>query len=262
MDQQRVVDELGRAIVVRQPVTRIVSLVPSLTEWLFALGVGARMVGVTAFCVRPATGVAALPKLRGTKNPDRAAIVALAPDVVIAAKEENRERDVLALEAARIPVFVTDPCTVRGAIETLRRVAELVGAPEAAAPFLREFRAAIEQPHIRADRRVLVPIWRDPWITIGAGTYAHDLLQTCGAINVAAAKAGRYPHFALHEIAELAPDIIVLPSEPYAFGAADLRELRVVFSGPIVFADGELLTWYGPRMARAIAYFRAMFGLL
>lgn len=107
-----VLDALGRRLDLPAVPQRIVSLVPSLTEWLFALGLAEQIVGVTDFCLHPAELVAHKPKLRGTKNPERAAIIALQPDLVIASKEENRQRDVDALGAAGVPVYVTDITTV------------------------------------------------------------------------------------------------------------------------------------------------------
>lgn len=258
---QVVIDEIGRQVVVPAAVQRIVSLVPSLTEWLFAIGAGARVVGVTDYCLRPETGVAQKIKLRGTKNPDRAAIMALKPDLIIANKEENRERDVQALAAAGFAVYVTDPRTVRGAIDTLERLANLVGAINGARHLLDAMRTAIERPVARkSSPRVLAAIWRDPWMAIGADTYADDLLRECGAINVAAELGGRYPRFDLEAVAQLAPDVILLPSEPYAFSQKDVPALRLVFRGPIRFVDGELLTWYGPRLVQALHTFRAVFG--
>ncbi|MBO9326591.1 MAG: ABC transporter substrate-binding protein, partial [Roseiflexus sp.] len=90
-------DALGRRLDVKHPPQRIVSLVPSLTEWLFTIGLGARVVAVTDYCIEPAAALAGVPRIRGTKNPDRARIVALQPDLVIADQEENRARDVQAL---------------------------------------------------------------------------------------------------------------------------------------------------------------------
>ncbi|HEY0603542.1 MAG TPA: helical backbone metal receptor, partial [Herpetosiphonaceae bacterium] len=136
-----IVDALNRSIVLPGPPQRIISLVPSLTEWLFALGLGDRVVGVTDFCTQPAAAVAEKPRLRGTKNPDRVRIMALEPDLIIANKEENRERDVLALAEAGLAVYVTDPRTVAGAIETLATRAEIVDPAEAARPLIDEMRA-------------------------------------------------------------------------------------------------------------------------
>jgi ABC-type Fe3+-hydroxamate transport system substrate-binding protein len=255
-----IIDALNRSLSLPRSPQRIISLVPSLTEWLFALGLGDRVVGVTDFCTQPAEDVAEKPRLRGTKNPDRARIVALEPDLIIANQEENRERDVLALAEAGLAVYVTDPRTVAGAIETLATLAEILDAAAAARPYIDEMRvlynAATADAHVGP--RVLVPIWRDPWMAIGEDTYAADLIRICGGQNVAAGLSGRYPRFELEQIAALQPELILLPSEPYAFSAADLPALEPFFTGAVHFVDGELLTWYGPRIPQALRVFRGL----
>lgn len=258
-----VVDELGRDLILPGRIDRVVSLVPSLTEWLFALDLGERVVGVTDFCVRPADGHAgellrAKPRLRGTKNPDRERILALCPDLVIANREENRERDVLALAAAGCAIYVTDPRTVIGAMGTLERLADILGVATGAQPQLAAMRAAFARLSPSSPRRVLAPIWRDPWLAIGGETYADDLLAACGAYNVARELPGRYPRFDLSQIRGLRPDMVLLPSEPYAFTDADLPVLAPYFDGPVHFVDGELLTWYGPRISTALTTFSAL----
>ncbi len=258
-------DALGRAVHVPESPRRIVSLVPSLTEWLFAIVLGDRVVGVTDYCIQPSIGEASnllqtKPRVRGTKNPDRAAILALQPDLILANKEENRERDVLALAEAGLAVYVTDPRTVNDAIRMLDELAGILGATEAAQSFVRDMRSAYQAVQVRSGPglRVLVPIWRDPWMAIGTDTYAHDLLRSCGGINVASELDGRYPRFELDVIERLQPDLILLPSEPYAFSTDDVPALQARFAGPCLFVDGELLTWYGPRIPQALRTFAAL----
>jgi ABC-type Fe3+-hydroxamate transport system substrate-binding protein len=253
-----VLDALGRSLTIPHPPQRIVSLVPSLTEWLWAIGVGERVVGVTDYCLHPASELANVPRLRGTKNPDRDRILALQPDLVICNREENRERDVLALADAGLAVYVTEITSVENAIRTLATLADLLDAADAAATHLHAMHAAVAdlQRHEPSHRpRVLVPIWRDPWMAIGGDTYADGLLRLCDAINVAAQLHGRYPRFTLDTLSTLRPDMILLPSEPYRFAESDLPPLRAVFDGPIHLVDGELLTWYGPRIPLALRTF-------
>jgi len=257
-----VIDALGRHIDLPAVPQRIVSLVPSLTEWLFALDLNEQIVGVTDFCLHPADLVAHKPKLRGTKNPDRAGIIALQPDLVIASKEENRQRDVDALTAAGLPVYVMDITTVAGAIEQLSTLATLLGASSVAQPLLDDMHAAYAALSPPSDRRrVLALIWREPWMAIGADTYAGDLLRRCGAHNVGAELGGRYPRFDLDVLPALHLDHILLLSEPYAFSEKDVPPLREHFGGEINFVDGELLTWYGPRIGSALRTFGALFSI-
>ncbi len=251
-----VTDELGRTLALRATPQRLVSLVPSLTEYLFYLGLGQRVVGVTDYCIAPAAAVAGLPKLRGTKNPDCAAIRTLQPDLVLMNKEENRERDVLALAEAGIAVYVTDIATVAGARATLARLAELLDCRAQAAGLLAEIDAelALAPP---PSLRYAAAIWRDPWMFVGDTTYAADLLAHCGGHNVAQEWAGRYPRAALADVAALHPDLLLLPDEPYRFSAADLADVAGV-APRTALCDGMALTWYGPRIPQALRSFRQL----
>jgi len=275
---------------------RIVSLVPSLTEALFELGLGARVVGVTDWCVHPAAEVAHLPKVGGTKNPSLARVLELRPDLVIANQEENRERDVERLRAAGIPVWVTYPRTVADGVALVREFAQLGAPAERAEPLIRALETALErardaEPAQRT--RVFCPIWKRPWMAVGADTYADDLLALCGGDNVFRAasyaqraqvarsepkaseghKVGerrpsggrerRYPIVSDAEIAAARPEVILLPDEPYPFGARDVAELVEIgtpaaATGRIHCIDGTLISWYGPRIARAIAEVSAL----
>jgi len=246
---------------------RIVSLVPSLTEALFSLGLGDRVVAVTEWCVHPAEAVAALPKVGGTKNPDIAAILAQRPDLVIANREENRRRDVERIRAAGVPVWVTYPRTVREGAELLREVAELGASPEAFAnvvvPVLASVAEAESASHAPATP-VFCPIWKDPWMAVGGNTYADDLLGLCGGANVFAYRDDRrYPIVKHAEIVAAAPEVILLPDEPYAFGPRDALELGALDvpaarAGRIHRIDGTLVSWYGPRIKQAIERLRPL----
>ena len=251
----------------RRPPRRIVSLVPSLTEALFELGLGERVVGVTEWCVHPAEGVAGLPRVGGTKNADVDRIRSLAPDLVIANQEENTRRVVDRLRAAGIPVWVTYPRTVRAAARLLRELAAL-GAPERAWSEVVEpvERVVAEAEAQRPERsvRLFCPVWRDPWMSVGVDTYAHDLLTLCGGENVFAGHAERrYPIVRLEEVEQAAPEVILLPDEPYRFGIGDAEELAgldvpAARSGRLHLIDGTWVSWYGPRIPRAVAAIRAL----
>jgi ABC-type Fe3+-hydroxamate transport system substrate-binding protein len=248
------------------PPARIISLVPSLTEALFDLGLGERVVGVTDWCVHPVAGVAPLPKLGGTKDPDVTAVLALRPDLVIANHEENTRRTVERLERAGVPVWVTYPRTVREGAALLRALAGL-GAGEAA---IRTVVEPVEQAVAKAERtlparpvRVFCPIWRDPWMSVGADTYAQDLLTLSGCKNVfAERRERRYPIVTLDDVVAAAPEVVLLPDEPYAFGPRDVAELRAlaVPAAPdrIHCIDGTWVSWYGARIRPALATLRRL----
>lgn len=238
-----VVDDEGRAVPVPARVSRVVSIVPSLTEAVAATAPGL-LVGATDWCTHPAD--LDVPRVRGTKNPDVEAIVALAPDLVVANQEENRLPDLDALRAAGIAVYVTDIRTVSGAFDSLERMLAACGLDRPS--WLDEARqawAAVPEPARR--RRAVVPIWRKPWMAVGSDTFTGAVLARLGIDNVLAGDPERYPRF---DPAALPPhDLAVLPDEPYLFTADDGPE---AFPGvPSALVSGRLLTWYGPSLTAA-----------
>ncbi len=263
------IDDAGRVLELPVRPGRIVSLVPSLTETLFALGLGEVVVGVTRYCTEPAADVAALAKVGGTKNPDREAIAGLAPDLVIMNAEENRREDFEALAGAGLAVFVTEPKTVEDGIRLIARLGEAAGAPERGAALAAEqgtrVRAATAKAAPRRPVRYFCPIWRKPWMAFNADTYAHDLLRVAGGENVCAAESARYPTVTLEAIAAASPEVVLLPDEPYVFGARDLPALAPLASTPALrdgrvhFVDGKALSWYGPRIGAGVEHFATLF---
>jgi ABC-type Fe3+-hydroxamate transport system substrate-binding protein len=265
----RAVDGLGREVVLPAPPRRIVSLVPSFTEALFAMGLDAAVVAVTRYCVAPAERVASVPKVGGTKNPDLDAILRLRPDLVIASAEENVREHVEALLGAGLTVYISLPHTVRRAIAELRDLARLCGVPAAAEPWLRP---AEERLTLLAARprprpvRYFCPIWRRPYMVAAPQTYMSDLLRACGGENVFGEGPARYYAVELAEAMARDPDVILLPNEPYPFAARHLPEIQrfaevsAIRNGRVYLVDGQLLTWYGPRIARALDSFSALLG--
>jgi ABC-type Fe3+-hydroxamate transport system substrate-binding protein len=240
-------DDLGHTVDLPAPARRVVSLVPSLTEAVAQSAPG-RLVGATDWCTHPA-GLA-VARVRGTKNPNRSAIIDLAPDLVIANREENRKLDVERLREAGLAVWVTVIESVPEAITSLRRL--LTGPLGLDVPgWLTAAEQAWAGPAPRLRHRVAVPVWRDPWMVVGAGTFSGDVLSRLGLDNIFGAGPGRYPHVEAADIRATAPDVVVLPDEPYPFTADDGPE---EFRGQrVVLVSGRLLTWYGPSLAQARA---------
>lgn len=248
---RQLTDDLGQPVdLPTGPVRRVVSLVPSLTEAVAATA-PETLIAATDWCTHPADlDAAGVVRVRGTKNPDVAAIVALAPDLVIANKEENRELDVQRMRAHGIPVWVTDIETVPQALKSMRRL--LVDACAWAAPgWLAEADRAWAGEPAPPHTRVVVPIWRDPWMVVGHPTFTADLLARLG-YAVCSPKPGRYPHADLTALDDPAlADLVLLPDEPYAFTAKDGPEAFTHL--PTRLVSGRLLTWYGPAMIEARA---------
>ena len=255
------VDASGVALELSAAPRRIVSLIPSTTELLCALGLADALVGVTVYCVEPRDVVRGKARVGGEKDPDLAAIRALAPDLVVANVEENRREDVDALRAAGIPVWVTYPRTVAEGLAMIRELGEVTGVRDRARALLDTLEPLYAAARGRAARRapvsVFYPIWRQPWMTIGADTYVHDLLATCGGANVFADLA-RYPTITLDDMAARGPEVILLPDEPFRFRRAHLRDfdafagVPAVRDGRIHLVDGKPFSWHGPRLAEAL----------
>jgi ABC-type Fe3+-hydroxamate transport system substrate-binding protein len=252
-------DDLGMPVLLpRGGARRVVALVPSLTEAIAVTAPGV-LVGATDWCTHPAD--LDVTRVRGTKNPNLGVIADLAPDLVVANKEENRELDVRRLRESGIPVWVTDIETVPQAITSMRRLlTAALGRDEP--PWLTEAGELWDGP-LEARRRgsshhrqgdgagptIAVAIWRDPWMVVGPRTYTTDLLARLGYVNAFMAGEERYPHVDLSDIDRDGIDEVWLPDEPYVFTAEDGPEAfdRV----PTRLVPGRLLTWYGPAMIEA-----------
>ncbi len=244
---------------VSAPPRRVVSLVPSITESLFDLNVGDRLIAVTDYCIHPADKVAGLARIGGTKNPDVDTIIAMQPDLVFANQEENRREDVERLQSAGIPVWVTFPKNMREAFSVLWNIMHIFDAPELVER-VRSMEWTLDWLERMAQRReddplpTFVPIWYDPWMTFNADTYAHDVIRVCGGTNIfaererlyplaadlgrGAAYAGddpriqgrdtRYPRLTLDEIMAAQPQVILLPNEPFPFTQSHADELAAL----------------------------------
>ncbi|HKD66615.1 MAG TPA: helical backbone metal receptor [Candidatus Binataceae bacterium] len=265
-------DELGYRLEFDEPPERIVSLVPSLTETLFALGLKSQVVGVTKFCVEPAGEVESIEKVGGTKNPDLRAIAALDPDLVIANAEENRQQDVERMRAGGLKVFVTYPRNVSGALESILGLGRVTRRESEAAVMAREVVRVVSVIETslgiwnKLRLRVFCPIWKKPWMTFNEDTYAHDVLRLLGFLNVYGDSAIRYPRTTLEEALDRQPQVVVLPDEPYEFGEADVAELKAELpsglSRRIMLIGGRDLHWYGVHMIKGLAALAERLGRL
>jgi ABC-type Fe3+-hydroxamate transport system substrate-binding protein len=237
-------DDLGSEVPLEGDRLRVVSLVPSLTESLAPTG---RLVGATDWCTHPAD--LDVVRVRGTKNPDLAAIRELEPDLVIANKEENRELDVRRLRESGVPVWVTGIESVTEALASLRRL--FAEALEVSIPtWVEEAEGAWAQA-APARGRVAVPIWRDPWMVVGPRTFTGDLLRRAGLVNAFEEGEDRYPHVELEALDRADLDVVLLPDEPYVFTPADGPEAFSAVGTQLI--SGRLLTWYGPSLVEARA---------
>jgi ABC-type Fe3+-hydroxamate transport system substrate-binding protein len=239
------VDDLGVEVDVPRPVQRVVSLVPSLTESIAETRPGA-LVGATDWCTFPAD--LEVTRIRGTKNPDTSAVIALRPDLVIANEEENRELDVRRLRAAGIAVWVTRIRSVDEALASIERMfVDGLGwdVPDWLGAAARTWIA----PAPPDGPRVAVVIWRDPWMVVGGRTFTGDLVSRLGCVHAFAGHADRYPTVGVDDLDAMGLDLVLLPDEPYAFSPTDGPEAFT--RTPTRLVSGRLLTWYGPSLVTA-----------
>jgi len=275
---------------ITSPPKRVVSLVPSITESLFDLGIGHTLVGITDYCIYPESSVSNVPRVGGPKNPDLHHILALNPDLVLANKEENNKNTVYKIIAYGIPVWLTFPINVTQTIDMLRMFIDLFHCPEAIYRVI-SIETSLEWLRIakemEPEKRYFCPLWRGVyqkrhiwWMTFNQETYMHDLLFQFGGDNIfknrkrrypLAADLGmakpndlfdgdkRYPRVTKDEIVCFNPEIIFLPSEPYNFDEESTMEICNLLSNTdavknqhVYQIDGSLLTWCGTRIGKAI----------
>lgn len=253
-----ITDQMGRRVAVPLPAQRIVSLVPSQTELLFELGVGARVVGVTKFCIHPADARKSATVIGGTKNFDFEKIDALRPDLIIGNKEENYQAGIEQL-TEKYPVWMSDISTLADSLSMIRRVGLLTGRKDAAETMSTEISGSFAALPLVAE---LVPaayfIWRKPYMVAAGGTFIDDMLARAGFRNVFR-NLGRYPEITPEQLRQAAPQQILLSSEPYPFGEKHINEFREICpAAEIRIVDGELFSWYGSRLRHSAEYFRQL----
>jgi ABC-type Fe3+-hydroxamate transport system substrate-binding protein len=239
-------------------IRRIVSLVPSITETLFDLGQGDKVVGVTRYCAEPADRVRDLPAVGGPKNPNLDKIADLDPDIVFVNTEENRGVAIESLRA-RFEVHESQPRTIFDVTEVLRSMGHRLECWDEAEAYILEIQtqlARIEVEGLGRERiRVFYPIWRKPWMSINEDTYIHHVLDVVGAENVCARWPDRYPVVEEDSLRRLNVELALLPSEPYEFGLDHQGELlrSGLFPGrQALLVNGRDFCWHGTRTGAAL----------
>jgi iron complex transport system substrate-binding protein len=208
---REVTDETGRIVRIPQPVNRIVSLAPSLTETVYALGLQDRLVGDTDYCDYP-PDARKKTKVGGGINPSLEVIASLHPDIVLVTKGFNRLETVHALDGLGIPSYATDPHTVHDIIASSKRLADLLGVPEAGASIAAEMEHQLANLQQRLasspTKRVLFVVWHQPLTSVGKHTFIADALRLAGAVSIVDSEQD-WPHVSLEEVAKLQPDFLV-----------------------------------------------------
>jgi iron complex transport system substrate-binding protein len=209
------VDQLGRQVNLPAAPQRLVTMAASLTEMVFALGLGSRVCGVEQFSDYP-PAARALPKVGSYISPDLERIVALRPDLCLAIKDGNPRQVVDRLQGLGIPVYVVDPRNVPGVIATLEEIGHLLGAEAKARELATDLRRRYQRVKDLAARvahrpRVFFQIDISPIVSAGSHTFLHELITTAGGLNLAAGKVA-YPRFSQEQILALQPEVIIVTS--------------------------------------------------
>lgn len=237
-------DQMGREIQLERHPVRVVSTVPSITEYLIDLGVN--VVGRTKFCVHPHEKIPSIPAIGGTKNFQFEKIARLQPDLIVGNKEENYAEGIERLEES-FPVWMSDIVTIQDARAMMLLLAEVLRKD--AVPWVSRFDEKLKSVKGTCAGKVLYLIWKDPWMTAGQKTFINSILVHLGYHNVIA--RDRYPKLSDEELKEIQPDHVLLSSEPYPFKQKHLPDVRRMFkTAQVKLVNGEAYSWYGTRMVK------------
>lgn len=239
---------MEREVRISFPPVRIVSLVPSITEYL--LDIGAPVVGRTKFCVHPANKVKAIPTVGGTKNFKIEKVAGLDPDLIIGNKEENYREGIEEL-AKRYPVWMSDIVTLQDQYQMMHEVGKITKKEDKATIITSQVQSSLDSVRKAHGEKVLYLIWKNPWMAAGRQTFIHSLLEYIGYENCI--QESRYPQLFDETIEQVDPQIIMLSSEPFPFREKHIEEVSKLWpNAEVVLVDGEMYSWYGSRIIHLI----------
>ncbi len=254
-----IVDQLNRPLKLMEPAKRIVSLVPSISEYLYDLGLEDEVVGITKFCIKPEKWFRNKTRVGGTKTLSLEKIEQLNPDLIIANKEENTQEQIEFL-SKKYPVFISNIVSIEETKKCLQDIGKLTGRDEQAAKVLDKITTGIKVTKgIVYNASCLYFIWRDPYLTAGSPTFINTILNHLGFNNLASNFDGRYPELDQNKFAQLSPQFILLASEPFPFSKDHLSEFKSLFPmSKVILVDGEAFSWYGSRLVPSAKYFKSL----
>lgn len=254
------IDDLGHILHLPSAPQRIISMVPSITLTLFDLGIGSRLVGRTKFCVEPSDAVTEVPIIGGTKKADIDKIKSLEPDLILLNKEENTPEMYTQLSGIA-PVWVSVVANLTDNDRLLEQLGEICRCGSEATHIRRKTLTAFCQLQaLELPIPVLYLIWKSPWMSIGADTFIHHILEKAGFRNVFQNQY-RYPEFDPGQFTGEPPEIIFLSSEPYPFQEQHISEIQSHFpSANIMLVRGEYFSWHGSMMMHTPSYLQELLG--
>ncbi len=256
---------MGREITISLPPQRIISVVPSQTELLYDLGLDQEVIAITKFCIHPERWRSTKPRIGGTKMLHIATIESMAPDLILANKEENNQEQIETL-ADRWPVWLSDILTFGDAVDMIHRIGAITHRVDRANELIEtiEHHFSILQSSPKKQRTCAYLIWWNPMMTINHQTFIHDMLDRCGLINVFAdINHSRYPIISEAALQAANPEVILLSSEPFPFSEKYIALIqKIVPKAKILLVDGELFSWYGSRLIHSPHYFQSLINQL
>jgi len=251
-------DQLNRKIDLHGQPRKIVSLVPSQTEYLFDLGLEEQIAGITKFCIHPDRIFRSKMRIGGTKNVDFEKIKAINPDLIIGNKEENEQHQMKALMEL-YPVWMSDIKNLADACDMMQRLGTLTGKEDTAAAIIQTVTDAFRRYFPAEKKSMKKPaaylIWNNPLMSVNGDTFIHSMMETAGFGNIFGNETSRYPVVTHEAMKERNPELIFLSSEPYPFRETHREQLAAEFpASRVMLVDGELFSWYGSRLKYAPAY--------
>ncbi|NVK27186.1 MAG: ABC transporter substrate-binding protein [Flavobacteriia bacterium] len=249
------IDQIGRRVSVPDDPQRIVSLVPSQSEFLADLQLGDRVVGITRFCERPRDWFYSKARIGGTKDPDLERIAALKPDLILGNFEENTKKSIQELEH-RYPVWLSDVKDLSSAYAMMYDIGQMTHRQDSARQWIKNIHDEFERyPRVKTGIKVLYLIWKDPYMAAGRNTFINSMIEEAGFENALRDPSSRYPKLETEEIERLNPDLILLSSEPYPFSEEHISEFKNYFGQRALTVDGAAFSWYGSRLIHSPKYF-------
>lgn len=251
-----VIDGVGKKVELARPARRIVSTVPSQSEYLFDLGLENEVIGITKFCIHPKSWFESKQKIGGTKNLHLDKIAALNPDLIIANKEENTLSDIEWL-AERFPIYISDINTLKEAYQSMSDIGMLTNREVEAQNWLNRIQDE-QRVYNAADQEfgtVAYLIWNDPLMAVGSNNFIHDMLGIGGWDNCFS-HLKRYPVITIDDIIAEAPHLLFLSSEPFPFKQSHVSYFKEHLpQTEVLIVDGEMFSWYGSRLLKSFKYF-------
>jgi len=261
MNEINITDQIGNNVNLKTYPNKIISLVPSITELLFDLGLDKKVIGITPYCVHPEDKVQSIVKIGGPHKIDLQKIKDLQPDIIFASKEENLKEEVEEL-VKQYPVYVSDVKNLTEAIEMISQIGTITGTDKIA----KKIGGHIQKQFgdlkeiTKANKTACYLVWNEPMITVNKNTFIHEMMQFAGFSNVFADNAERYPKINPTDIKNKKPGYIILSTEPFSFTNEHVAKFKSEYPfSKVLLLDGEKFAWYGSHLLKTPDYFKQLF---